>query len=47
VQNVNVGTGGVKQGDANNADTGRASRQQNTQAAWQQERLPHGDPSPA
>ena len=48
VQNVNAGTGGyVRQGDANNANTGQANQQQNTQIAWQQERLPHGDPSPA
>ena len=47
-QNVNLITwGSVWQGDANNANTGQANQQQNTQIAWQQERLPHGDPSPA
>jgi hypothetical protein len=35
VQNVNVGTGSVKQGDANNANTGQASQQQSTQVAGQ------------
>jgi uncharacterized protein YggU (UPF0235/DUF167 family) len=47
-QNVNLITwGSVWQGDANNANTDQANQQQNTQIAWQQERLPHGDPSPA
>jgi hypothetical protein len=48
LQNVNLLTwGSVRQGDANNANTGQANQQDNTQIAWQQERLPHGDPSPA
>jgi hypothetical protein len=38
VQNVNVLTGGdVQQGDANNANTGQASQQQNTQVAVQKD----------
>ena len=32
VQNVNIATGNVDQGDANNANTGQASQQENTQA---------------
>ncbi len=43
VQNVNVLTGGdVDQGDANNANTGQANQQQNTQVAVQKD---GGDPS--
>jgi hypothetical protein len=43
VQNVNVLTGGdVDQGDANNANTGQANQQQNTQIAVQKD---GGDPS--
>jgi hypothetical protein len=38
VQNVNVLTGGdVQQGDANNANTGQANQQQNTQVAVQED----------
>jgi hypothetical protein len=48
LQNVNLLTfGSVRQGDVNNANTGQASQQQNTQIAWQQERLPHGGMPPA
>jgi len=44
VQNVNVLTGGnVDQGDANNANTGQANQQQNTQVAVQKDG--GGDPS--
>src|SRR4029450_2320385 len=38
VQNVNVLTGGdVDQGDANNANTGQANQQENTQVAVQED----------
>ncbi|HEY7690702.1 MAG TPA: hypothetical protein VH816_00015 [Gaiellaceae bacterium] len=44
-QNVNLFTHGkVSQGDANNANTGQANQQHNTQFAWLQQGLPHGNP---
>jgi hypothetical protein len=48
LQNVNVFTfGWISQGDVNNANTGQANQQHNTQFVWQQQRLLYGAPSPA